>query len=91
MTFEVDHKVKATVCKTCHHEIDGAMGGENSPNEGDFSVCAYCATIGRYTKEGQIEPMSKGALEIMEEHDSVKYNSLQKVVLMIKKINNDKS
>jgi hypothetical protein len=76
----------------CDHTIDGAMSnGENTPKKGDFSVCAYCATIGRYTEEHDILPMSKGALEIMEEHDPKGYGELQKVVLMIKRMINDKS
>ena len=85
------HKVAGATCKVCTKVIDGAMGSDRAPNKGDFSVCGYCATIGRYTEDGQINPMSEGALEIMEEHDPASYKSLQKVVVMVKKLINDNS
>jgi hypothetical protein len=91
MVFEMNHKVKETKCKQCNHLIDGAVGEGEPPKKGDFSVCGYCSSIGRYTEEGEVNPMSEGALEIMKEHDPATYNSLQRVVLMIKKLSNDKS
>jgi hypothetical protein len=93
MSYEYQQTHDATTCKVCHNVLDAAMSEKEgeAPKKGDFSVCAYCATIGRWTEDGQIKPMSKGALEVMEEHDPAKYKSLQSVALMIKKIINDKS
>ena len=92
MLYEHSHVVEKTTCKVCHHMLDGALAeGQAKPKEGDFSVCAYCATIGRYTEDGQIQPMSEGALEIMEEHNPRQYKELKGVAKMIKQIINDKS
>lgn len=43
------HIINSTpVCPVCNKKQDGALGAERAPNGGDYSVCAYCASINRY-------------------------------------------
>lgn len=37
------------VCPDCNKKQDGAVGFDaQMPREGDYCICAYCATISRY-------------------------------------------
>lgn len=35
-------------CPNCKREQDGAFGGSRMPQQGDYCVCFYCATISCY-------------------------------------------
>lgn len=37
-------------CPSCGAELDGAVevGGENTPQVGDLTVCIYCATVSTF-------------------------------------------
>lgn len=35
-------------CPNCKKNQDGAFGGNRMPQDGDYCVCIYCATISRY-------------------------------------------
>lgn len=43
------HLISGTpICPSCDKDQDGALGGQRAPKNGDYCICAYCATITRY-------------------------------------------
>ncbi len=47
-------RIPLTTCPICHALLDDAESiteGNNTPSEGDFTVCLYCAGILRYTEK----------------------------------------
>lgn len=73
------------VCSKCNTKLDGALEMENSnniPNEGDFSICYNCGTIGQYCDVDEnmfIKPMSEDELNKIQVEEPKLYDELIKV------------
>lgn len=65
----VDHDVKNS-CPYCRKVMDGATGitSEAEPDEGDVSICFYCAKVSVFTAEGRlVEPTEEQAATFAED------------------------
>lgn len=80
-----------SICLTCLTVVDAASnmdGGDDAPTEGDISICAYCATVGKFNENMSLEPITMEELKEIEEADPMVYDEIAKVVYAIKAKNN---
>ncbi len=66
-----DIKVVCPVCKSPNEGHTEVSGGDDTPEDGDLSICAYCGTLAKYTNvetKARLEELTpqetKEALEI---------------------------
>jgi hypothetical protein len=75
-------------CCGCGTKIDAYTGveGESTPIDGDLSICAYCATIGKYAENlTKHAKLTKEELEIMKDKEPDLFKEVQQIVDMLKK------
>lgn len=46
--FNNSYRHRGTECPTCKNNLDCSTGGDQLPEKGDYSICAYCGEILRY-------------------------------------------
>ena len=76
------NKLKPNKCLKCGKVLDGCSSLEDdtlSPNPGDITVCYYCGEIYKFSKELDIEAVSKSEFKTFEK-------SLKKEIINIQKL-----
>lgn len=76
-------------CPSCDKQLDAVASlGDLRPQEGDYSVCGYCATMlefkGQEEDELHLVALTEEEVERMKTEDLENYDNLQKAVKYIK-------
>jgi hypothetical protein len=78
-------------CPECKTVLNGALGGDEMPSDGHYSVCAYCGTISKYTGKGgalSLVAVSEEELEAVREDDP---DFHQELLLIVKAVDHMKA
>lgn len=84
--------MKETHCKSCFHSIDSNMGVQNDsqPEEGDYSICAYCGKISMFDGELNLIALTQEQVKELEKYDLLNHRILIRAAELIKeRINNN--
>jgi hypothetical protein len=75
-------RTKDNSCPCCHANIDAcsSIEGEQIPEEGDVSICAYCGTILEFAKELTLQIATNDTLRELPEDMMVHLLKIQKVI-----------
>jgi hypothetical protein len=83
--INIDHpfssEIKGARCPGCGKMLDGVtnLTGQDMPADGDFSVCMYCCTILRYTRDLNLEKAAVSDLRFLMTEQPKTYNWLLKI------------
>jgi DNA-directed RNA polymerase subunit RPC12/RpoP len=52
-------RTRTNKCSNCGKKLDACTGiGRQVPKEGDYSVCAYCGSVARWTRDLRLIPLT---------------------------------
>ena len=79
----------SSICLTCLGGADGATAANSdqdvgAPTEGDYAVCYYCGTIGRYNHNMSIAPATDEDMKLLREDNPQGFDQIRKVSFYIK-------
>ena len=68
------------ICPNCQHLLDAATNTENKanhiPQDGDISICLYCATLLRFNADFSLSRLDPGFVEELKREDYETYQKL---------------
>lgn len=72
-------------CSVCKKFLDGftAMDKKSKPKDGDFSICLYCGTLGKYS-DGltRLVKLSKQEEQELAKNDPKMYNEIFQALML---------
>lgn len=54
-------RIRENICPYCNKKLDACsnMTGEDGPDDGDFTLCLYCAAVLRFNNDLTIRPATR--------------------------------
>lgn len=85
MDHDVRHLIATCVCPHCQADLSGASNADDfndSPQIGDITVCAYCASYLQFAKPGFQQLTDKAAKTML---DTSMYEQIERYRAVIKR------
>jgi hypothetical protein len=78
-----------SICLQCLKVLDAATGVDHDdvPKVGDITICAYCATVGKFDENMSLREISVEELEEINQTNPLVYDEIARVVVLIKQTN----